>query len=138
VRILSTSDKSIDELNLVSGTTSKVISAENGGVITSGRFTLEFPPFALSEDTEITIDMLNDGTLGAELGPHGIQFNRPVTMTMELQDTSAEGNSESVDTLWWNSVENWYETMPKVDSETPNKLSATLNHFSHYKAAVGG
>ena len=33
VRILSTSDKSGDQLHLVSGLTSKVISAENGGVI---------------------------------------------------------------------------------------------------------
>ena len=78
VRILSTSPKNVDEPNLVSGFTSRVISAEDGGVVTNGRITLEFPPFALSEDTEITIEMLDDGTLGVELGPHGIQFNRPV------------------------------------------------------------
>jgi hypothetical protein len=138
VRILSTSDKSVDQLHLVSGTTSKVISAESGGVITNGRITLEFPPFALGEDTEITIAMLSDGTLGADLGPHGIQFNKPVTMTMDLQDTNAEGNSDSVDTFWWNSDEDWYEKMPKVTSRTPNKISATLEHFSRYKGGVGG
>ena len=138
VRILSTSDKSVDQLHFVSGLTSKMISAETGGVITNGRVTLEFPPYALSEDTEITIEMLNDGTLGADLGPHGIQFNRPVTMTMELQNTSAEGNADVVETFWWNSDENWYEKMPKVDSGTSSTLSATLEHFSRYKAGVGG
>ena len=136
VRILSTSDKSGDQLHLVSGLTSKVISAENGGVISNGRVTLEFPPFALSKDTEITIEMLNDGTLGAELGPHGIQFNRPVTMTMDLEGTNAEGNSDAVDTFWWNSDDNWYEKVPKVDSGTPNATSATLQHFSKYKGGL--
>jgi hypothetical protein len=123
---------------MVEGATSMTISARDGGVISNGRVTLEFPPFALSEDTEITIEMLTDGTLGADFGPHGIQFNRPVTLTMDLSDTSAEGNPELVDTFWWDSSNLWYEKMQKVDTETQNTMSATLLHFSHYKAGVGG
>ncbi len=51
VRILSTSDKSVETPSLVTGVTSQVISAEDGGVISNGWVTLEFPPYALSEDT---------------------------------------------------------------------------------------
>jgi hypothetical protein len=115
-----------------------VISAQEGGVITNGRMTLEFPPYALAEDTEITIELLDDGTLGAEFGPHGIEFNRPVILTMDLSDTSAEGVSESVDTYWWNDENLWYEKMPKVGTGSTNTVSAQLSHFSNYHAAVGG
>ena len=132
VRILSTSDKFVDGPNLVSGLTSKVISAHDGGVVTNGRVTLEFPPFALSEDTEITIEMLDDGTLGVELGPHGIQFNRAVTMTMDLRGTSAEGQASEARTLWWNEQQGWFEKIEKIGSTDSNSLSSQLEHFSKY------
>jgi hypothetical protein len=137
VRILSTSDKSIDQLHLVSGSASKLILAKDGGVISNGRVTLEFPPFALSEDTEITIDMLGDDILGVELSPHGIQFNRPVTMTMDLQGTSAEGVAE-VNTLWFNEDKGWWETVQEVEISDPNLVGAVLYHFSKYAEDIAG
>ncbi|KPK50304.1 MAG: hypothetical protein AMS22_12345 [Thiotrichales bacterium SG8_50] len=137
VRILSTSDKSVDQPYLVIGTTSKMISAEDGGVITNGRVTLEFPPFALSEDTEITIDMLDDEILGVELGPHGIQFNKPVIMTTDLRGTSAE-NMTDVNTLWYNEQEQWWETVEEIEFSDPNVVGATLLHFSKYAENIGG
>jgi hypothetical protein len=137
VRILSTSDKSVDQLNLVSGSTSKVISAESGGVISNGKVTLEFPPFALSQDTEITIEMLGDGVLGVELSPHGIQFNRPVTMTTDLQGTSAEGMLD-VNTLWYNDDKDWWEKVQEVEMSNPNVVGAALHHFSKYAENIGG
>jgi hypothetical protein len=115
-----------------------MISATEGGVISNGRVTLEFPPYALDEDTEISIEMETDGTLGVELGPHGIQFNRPVTMKMDLTGTTAEGLAEASGTLWFNEDQGWWETMPKAETSDPNALTATLEHFSKYQGNVTG
>jgi len=76
--------------------------------------------------------MLDDGTLGVELGPHGIQFNRPVTMTMDLRGTSAEGQASAATTLWWNEEQGWFEMIDKIDSTDPSSLSSELEHFSKY------
>lgn len=137
VRILSTSGKSVDGPAMVSGPTSKLISAQAGGVVTNGRVTLEFPPYALFEDTEITIEMATDGTLGVELGPHGIRFNRPVTMWMDLRGTTAEGQGDSVRPVWYNPDQGWWEYIDKVDGG-PDESGARLEHFSSYKSNIGG
>jgi len=114
-----------------------MISADMGGVINSGRITLVFPPHALSEDTEITIEMLNDGTLGVELGPHGIQFNRLVTLEMNLVGTTAEGEGDASSTLWFNEDQGWWEAMPHLNGDE-NRLKTKLEHFSRYSSQVGG
>ncbi len=82
--------------------------------------------------------MHNDGTLGADLGPHGTEFARPVILTMDLTGTSAEGQSPVSSTLWYNEENDWWETVAKIESEEPSQLNAALNHFSGYKANVGG
>jgi len=135
IRILSTS-KGAEDIQLAAGV-SKMISAEQGGVVSDGRVTLEFPPFALSEDTEITIESLDDGTLGVELGPHGIKFDRPVVMIMDLRDTTAEGKGKSAQTIWWNEDESWWEKMPKSESDD-NEIKTELEHFSKYASELGG
>jgi len=135
IRILSTS-KGAEDIQLVAGV-SKMISAEQGGVVSNGRVTLEFPPYALGEDTEITIEWLDDGTLGVELGPHGIKFDRPVVMIMDLRETTAEGKGQSARTIWWNENENWWEKIPKSESNE-NEIRTELEHFSKYSSELGG
>jgi hypothetical protein len=113
-----------------------MISAETGGTITNGRVTLTFPPEALSEDTWITIEMTEDGTMGVELGPHGIQFDRPVILEMDLTGTTGEGMSKAASTLWYNDYEGWWEEMPHLESDA-NTLKSELEHFSKYNAGLG-
>jgi hypothetical protein len=137
VRILSTSDKSVEDLSRVEGVTSTVISAQDGGVLTNGRVTLEFPPYALAEDTEIAIEMLDGGVLGVELSPHGLQFNRPVTMTTDLRGTSAEGLT-NVNTLWFNEDLGLWETVDEFDTGCTYLVGASLLHFSKYADNITG
>lgn len=132
IRILSTSSKGVQEMTLTADVASKMISARDGGIISNGRVTLEFPPNALDEDTEISIEMDTDGTLGVELKPHGIQFNRPVTMRMDLKGTTAEGQGGTSTTLRFNETQEWWEVIDKVQSHN-NEIKSTLNHFSKYK-----
>jgi hypothetical protein len=138
ISILSASPKTVDGPNFVSGLTSKVISAQDGGVVTNGRITLEIPPFALSEDTEITIEMLDDGTLCVELGPHGTQFNRPVVMLTDLAGTTAEYGAENSTPLWFNEKGSYWEKIHKYDTGDSNVAGALLEHFSRYAETVGG
>ena len=136
ISILSASDKDVQSPSLAQGPAVMMISAAEGGVISSGLITLTFPPNALSEDTEITIEMMRDGSLGVELGPHGIQFNQPVTLEMDLIGTTGEGMGETSSTLWFNEDEGWWEEMPHLNGNE-NKLKTNLEHFSKYHAVLG-
>jgi hypothetical protein len=136
IRILSASKD--DPSIATTQSASAMISAQYGGTITNGRITLEFPAGALDQDTEITIDMLSDGTLGAEFGPHGTQFNVPVTMTMDLHGTTAEGMGDAAETLYYNEDTDLYELQPKVMSDDSNEMKASVRHFSRYSGDVAG
>ena len=68
IRILSTSTGDTDAY-MADATASAMVSAEFGGTVSNGRVTLDFPPHALDADTQISIEMLGDGTLGVELSP---------------------------------------------------------------------
>ena len=135
IRILSTPKG--DHFGQAS-TIATTVSAENGGTVSNGWVTLDFPAGALNEDTEISIEMLNDGTLSVELSPHGIQFNAPVTMTMDLKGTNAEGMSESCSTLWLNEDEGQWVPVTGLDADDPNQLKSQLEHFSKYSGGVEG
>jgi hypothetical protein len=57
---------------------SAMISAEDGGTITLGRLSLEIPPDALDEDTEITIKGFAESGALFVLEPDGLSFDTPV------------------------------------------------------------
>lgn len=77
-----------------------LISVEGGGSLTStdGKLTLDVPPGALSEDTEITampisLDELSpelrelaEGGLAYRLEPDGLQFSQPITISLQLAE----------------------------------------------------
>ena len=134
ITILST-PKGAPELSLTPST-SRVVSAEEGGRVVCGPFKLEFPPKALDEDTEITMSVIDDGTLSVELGPHGIQFNAPVILSMSLEGTSAEGMADQSATLWYDEEDGIYVMMPKLSSEDKNTLKSQLEHFSKYAGDI--
>jgi hypothetical protein len=136
VRILSTSKSGDGPATTQSA--SATISAQNGGTVSNGRVSLDFPPGALNQDTQITIEMLNDGTVGVELSPHGIQFNKPVTMSVDLRGTTAEGQGDMVDTYYWNEDAGLYETQQKLNSSSADKATAALYHFCKYTQGLGG
>ncbi len=53
-----------------------------------GRSWLYFPPYAMNQTTIVTMDWESTGFLqgGAEFSPHGIKFNRPVTVWLSYKD----------------------------------------------------
>jgi len=137
VRILSTS-KGVSDAPQMAPFASQMISAAEGGTVTNGRITLTFPAGALDQDTEITMEMMDDGTLGAEFGPHGIEFKLPVVMSMDLRGTNAEGMAAVTSTLYENEELGRYERVEKAPSGDSNSSSSLLRHFSSYKGNIDG
>ncbi|UCH83733.1 MAG: hypothetical protein JSW50_14995 [Candidatus Latescibacterota bacterium] len=114
-----------------------MVSAEWGGKVTNGHVTLEFPPGALDEDTYITMCMVNKSNLVVEFAPHGIEFNKPVTMSMKLKDTALEHCAESTVIKWYNPATDELEDITNLPPEKPSEARASLEHFSKYEAVSG-
>jgi hypothetical protein len=107
---------------------SALISADEGGIVTNGYYSLYFPPGALSEDTEITIEMPRYPEAVVELGPHGIQFNKPVTLSLDLGAIDSDATSFRV--YWFNEGTALWENIG--GSTDDGAASVELEHFSDY------
>ena len=120
---------------------SKLIRASEGGSVGLYGFRVDIPAGALPQDTVVTIDLPRDELLGkrviAEFGPHGVQFNQPVTLTFPLEGVLWLGEPIEVG-RWENGA--W---TPLGGTVAPDgkSLSGTTPHFSAYGAklvAAGG
>jgi hypothetical protein len=113
------------------------VSAEFGGKVTNGRITLEFPAGALDEDTYITMEMVDRSELVVEFGPHGLVFNKPVTITWKLNGTARENLAETTVIKWRNPETNALEDVYTFPADQPNRVRGLLEHFSDYNAIEG-
>jgi hypothetical protein len=130
VQVLTTSAGSSgrDMMQTTSTSVSMVISAELGGTVTNGYVSLYFPPGALDVDTEITMDMPMYPQAMVELGPHGIEFNKAVIMTLPLDKLDSDATSYR--TLWNNEIEGiWVDIGGHVEN---GNIVSKLEHFSDY------
>lgn len=135
--------KDIDPVQGVSfsGHGSALIQADVGGVVSWGRFSVDIPAGALSEDTEISISRPNSQLVMCELEPHGIQFNKPVKLQINYGGTYADDKETGLASfgIYWlnDSTGIWEMVGQKVDAQS-NKVEADLEHFSGYATAWEG
>lgn len=108
-----------------------------GGLVLQDNVTLNFPPGALSSDEAIRIELDASGLLITELGPDDLSFDVPVTLSMDLTGTSAEGQAATVFIVWYNDDEDRWEVCNMLPPEDDNTVRALLEHFSKY-GSVGG
>ena len=112
---------------------SKRIIASQGGFVELNGFRVDIPAGALPADTTVTIDLPTDNVLGkrviAEFGPHGVQFNTPVTLTFPLGGVLLNGGSVEV-ARWENG--GWTSLGGTVTGLLFPKLQSTTPHFSTY------
>jgi hypothetical protein len=111
-----------------SAVASRVISAKDGGVVDNGYYSVYFAPGALEEDTEISIEMPEFPKAIVRLGPHGIQFNAPVILSLALDKAAAE--SSEWDVFWLNDGTGLWESIGGYVED--GALKAELKHFSEY------
>jgi hypothetical protein len=142
-----------------SRTTTESISADEGGSITStdGALTLEIPPGALVEDTDISIREVDPDDLpdefavvgegmAYELEPDGLTFTEPVAVSLSLDPSSLEtANGEGYDAyvLFSWSETNGLETLDELvleisPSEGEATLQGELDHFSLLQRSKAG
>ena len=122
----------------VSGTrhAEKRIIASQGGFVELNGFRVDIPAGALPADTVVTIDLPTDELLAkrlvAEFGPHGIQFNTPVTLTFPL--TGVVWNGDPIEVARWENGA-WTSLGGSVDL-VGAVLQGTTPHFSSYGGKV--
>lgn len=114
----------------------KYIVASQGGFVELHGFRVDIPAGALSQNTTITIDLPTDNVLGkrviAEFGPHGTQFNTPVTISFPLTGVLLTGDPIEVG-RWENGA--WTSLGGTVNA-SGTVLSSTTPHFSTYGGKV--
>ena len=114
----------------------KYIVASEGGFVELQGFRVDIPAGALSQNTTITIDLPTDNVLGkrliADFGPHGTQFNTPVTLSFPLIGVLWLGETIEV-ARWENGA--WTSLGGTVDL-LGTRLSGTTPHFSTYGGKV--
>ncbi|MBW3569596.1 MAG: hypothetical protein KY467_00695 [Gemmatimonadetes bacterium] len=110
----------------------KYIIASEGGFVELEGFRVDIPAGALSQNTTVTIDLPTDNVLAkrliAEFGPHGTQFNTPVTLSFPLTGVLLNGDPIEVG-RWENGA--WTSLGGSVNS-LGTVLSSTTPHFSTY------
>ncbi len=129
----------------------RTIGPEGGTIRSSdGRLTLDIPPGALSEETEITIRKVNPEDLGPEfegfdpdliyeLEPDGLQFMLPVNVKVEIDiETTQDGDLVSADLPNFILLNRFEDIVEVLENQTQNTdldtkistITGELNHFS--------
>ena len=114
----------------------KLIRAADGGYVELQGFRVDIPAGALQSDATVTIDLPSDQLLAkrvlADFGPHGLQFNQPVTLSFPLTNVLLSGDPIQV-SRWeddhWVGLGGWL-------SAGGTRLNGTTPHFSRYGGTI--
>jgi hypothetical protein len=111
--------------------TVKVIGRD-GGVIRVGDHKLEIPRNALQRNTVITVERPSDNVASVRLSPHGLQFNRTATLTLDYSHCSYSKPSRMAYT---DEQLNILEYPRSIDDWRNEQVEAKIDHFSRYAVA---
>jgi len=131
-----------------------IFADEGGEVLSIKNHKVMIPPKALSVDTDIFIASLEEpdpeeevvreaergrqnlkaASEPVEFGPHGTQFNAPVTLTLAYDPALLqESSAEYLRIAYWNEDTFAWELLPSVIDKENKKISAQTTHFSLYQ-----
>jgi hypothetical protein len=117
---------------------SQEISADDGGEIETQGASINIPGGALTEDTEVTLEVILPtgqpeadklASLIYDFGPDGTQFEMPVELTIEMNKSVPEGMDAHM--AWLDEdTDKW---VPLEDSEVDGMtVTATTTHFTMF------
>ena len=104
-----------------------------------GRSWLYFPRYAMNQATTITMDWESTGFLegGAQFSPHGVQFNKPVTVWISYKDADLGDVNEKDLKIWYfNEDTGMWELIGDVVDTEHKMVGGLLAHFSKYALAA--
>jgi hypothetical protein len=109
-----------------------------GGIVQLSQCVLTVPPGAFEGTKTITMQCNNAAGLQCQLYPEGLQFARPVQLTMRLLGTPLDGLGTTI--YWWdpNAGDGAWVDMNGTYDPKLHTVTADLQHFSLYAAARGG
>ncbi len=118
-----------------------IVRADRVEVVKGKRYELTFAKGSLHSDTTCTIQEYDPDVLDVQLGPHGIQFGEPVTLSIDFRDTAADPHSAIADgsepvLWWWNEAQQRWEAIPGRTDWAARRHIVRLAHFSRY--VLGG
>lgn len=109
-----------------------------GGVVACGRYSVTIPAGALSQTVAITVRPLEqDGSVGCELLPHGLQFLVPAQLKMSLSGTTMATQLQTT-IYWWDAANADWVDISGTYAGADQSVVAPLAHFSQYKAGRAG
>jgi hypothetical protein len=136
------------------GTIRSYIAARLGGwIVRADNTAVDIPPGALEEDTEITIGdpdddeeedrrqmivmsgkRLGEASAPVEYGPHGLSFDKPVTITIPYDPEALKDEHQAdLSIHYWNpESKGWEKLASKIDT-VKKTVSAQTYHFSQYQ-----
>lgn len=116
------------------GYSSALITPDQGGKVTCGRYQVTLPPGALAAETYITVRDPGNRFVSCELEPHGIQFLAPVELQIDLHGLRYSPYTGWT-VYWLAAPDQWQDQGGTFADE---KVRANLWHFSTYAPADGG
>ncbi|HJS43961.1 MAG TPA: hypothetical protein VJ755_10855 [Gemmatimonadales bacterium] len=120
---------------LPSATSARIIGSE-GGSISAGPHTLVIPPAALSQPTAITMTLLTGrGVNAVSFAPEGLQFRRPVALTMSYTNCNLLGTLLPKRIAYIDGELNVLEYLLSLDNLFAKRVTGKLDHFSDYVVA---
>jgi hypothetical protein len=111
----------------------QIISAEEGGQLALYDVILDIPPGAVDNDTLFSITIPDITVFYNEFGTDGLEFVKPVTVTMSYREADLSDVNESTIRIAWynNSTDNFEDVDCAVDFDNKT-VTAELYHFSAY------
>lgn len=103
-----------------------------GGTIRVGQHKLEIPRNALRRPTVITAERPTEKVASVRFSPHGLQFERSATLTMDYSHCSYKKKNRMAYTDEQLKI---LEYPPSIDDRRKQHVEARIDHFSRYAVA---
>lgn len=101
-----------------------------GGTLSIDGVMIQVPAGALQESVELTMSKVDGGSV-VELGPHGLQFARPVYLSFVVPAGVDPGRAV---VQWYNPATQTWVSIPSTAAGFTRK--APLQHFSKYMLTI--
>jgi hypothetical protein len=106
-----------------------------GGVIRVGPHSLSIPPFALSQNVEISAVAPAGDIVRVDFQPHGLRFAKPTALTLSYQECGlVQGLLMHV--VYVDDDRSILEVLSSVNNVFARSVTGKLDHFSAYAIAT--
>jgi hypothetical protein len=111
------------------------VIGRGGGTLQVGKHRLSIPAGALTQYTRITATAPSGNFAEVRFEPHGLKFERPVTLTLSYESCRLLGRSTPPTIVYTDDKRNILEVFRSEVDPWRKTVSAKTNHFSGYLLA---